>query len=150
MAGIMGYNYPIRQAHIYSMGQVIREGYICPMDMTFRDALKHAMAVNGIKSLRSVATATGVSYHILKNMNQGKSERPNAEAATKIADYFEASLTDFYAGRVAPRSGKDMSVMDDVAKIKNIMQDLRPESRARVQAFAEALRQTDEGSQQNE
>ncbi|MDK8874381.1 helix-turn-helix transcriptional regulator [Paracoccus sp. SSJ] len=120
------------------------------MDMTFRDALKHAMAVNGIKSLRSVATATGVSYHILKNMNQGKSERPNAEAATKIADYFEASLTDFYAGRVAPRSGKDMSVTDDVAKIKSVMQDLRPESRARVQAFAEALRQTDEGFQQNE
>lgn len=152
MTGSMGYFYPIMQGHIYSILQAGRQGYICPMEMKFIDALKLAMEKTGLAtSLREVAIQTGVSYDILKNINQGKSEKPNAAAATKIADFFGVSLSDFYAGRFPDKpSEASVELARDVAQITRSVSALSEENRHRVQAFAEALRLTEEDPPQTE
>lgn len=152
MPGIMGYNYPIRQAQIYSIRMAKAMGYICPMEMTFIEALRHAMKVTGRgKSLRDVATRSGVSYDILKNVNQGKSEKPNAEDATKIADFFEVSLSDFYAGNVRYLGDEvNPEVVQGVAKMNSIMRRLRkPSSHEQLRLFAQSLLRAEEEALQN-
>lgn len=151
MPGIMGYNYPFLQEHIYSIQQHDSPGYICPMEITFKKALRHAMGVVGSKSLRSVAMGAGVSYHILKNIDQEKSQTPNAEAASRIADYFGVSVADFYAGNIPKPDGEpDPSLAEDIAGVSTVMRHLHEDSRARVRAFAEALRQTEQENGQTE
>lgn len=115
MSGNMGYNYPLMQEHFYPIQASAPQGYISPMEMSFKEALEHAMRVTGrAKSLRDLAGKAGVSYDILKNISQNKSERPNAEAAARIADFFGASLKDFYSGRV-PATGEEAALMIAVA-----------------------------------
>lgn len=152
MGGIMGLNYPTVQGYLYSIQQQASLGYKCPMKMSFKEALKHANRVSGRnESLRSIAANTGVSYDILKNLNQDKSEKPNALAATKIADYYGASLSAFYEGDIpSDLTAGDTDLAKDAANISWIMRNLRKESRDRVKAFAEALRQTEEGPERNE
>lgn len=152
MSGIMGYKYPFAQGHIYSISEPRFRGYICPMEMKFIDALKLAMKVTKrASSMREVAIATGISYDILKNVSQGKSEKPNAEAAMKVAEFFGVSLSDFYAGNFDALSAEtDASLSADVAKVTGALQSLSKENRLRVQAFAEALRLSEGDGSQSE
>lgn len=140
----MGYNYPLAQGHFYSMSAARREGYKCPMGMTFKEALKHAMRVRSLRSVRGVAVSAGVSPDILKNVMQGKSATPNAEAASRVADYFGVSVKDFLAGRVDAEN-PGTQVQEDAATISDLVRRLqRPEHRDQVEAFARALLQTEE------
>lgn len=152
MGGIMGYKYPTLQGYTYAIPRPSRAGYICPMEMSFIEALKHAMRVTGRgASLRDVATRAGISYDIIKNANQGKSFRPNAESATKVADFFRVSLSDFYAGNVVPLADDDdEEVAEDVLTVSQSVRRLRKENREKVKAFAEALHQTEEVDRQAE
>lgn len=144
----MGYNYPVRQAYFYSISAANAVGYICPMEMTFKEALKHAMKVRGITSMRQVASGAGMSYDILKNTNQAKSEKPNAKAATKVADFFGVSLSDFYAGNIPPSTGEDpVLVAADVEKVSGITRNLQPSNRDLLKTFAESLFETQEAEQ---
>lgn len=141
MPGNMGYNYPFMQEHFYPIQRQAPQGYISPMEMTFKEALEHAMRVTGrAKSLRDLAVKAGVSYDILKNISQNKSERPNAEAAAKIADFFGASLKDFYAGRVSASSGEDTaSIAADTEQLTGLLRLLEKKHRDQVQEFAKSL-----------
>ena len=140
----MGYNYPQAQGHFYSITETPQEGYKCPMGLTFKEALEHAMRVRSLRSVRGVAMGAGVSPDILKNIMQGKSSTPNAEAAARIADYFGVSLKDFLAGRI-DSEGTDSRLREDAAKISDLISRLqRPEHRDQVEAFARALLQTEE------
>ena len=67
------------------------------MQMTFKDALINAQSKGG-RSLLSIARAAGVSYDTLKNVSQGKSQRPNLEDALKVARSFGVSLEQFLEG----------------------------------------------------
>lgn len=104
----------------------MRRGYICPMDLTFREALDHAMRATGNASLRQVATGAGVSYDILKNVRQGKSEKPNPEAAIRVARFFGVSLEDFYRGRVEP-GRRDSTLEADKERLRRAILDLSDE-----------------------
>ncbi|MDF3607526.1 helix-turn-helix transcriptional regulator [Paracoccus sp. DMF-8] len=150
MPRIMGYYYPNQQEQFYSIHHTNPMGYICPMEMTFREALSHARTVTGRgKSLREIATSAGVSYDILKNINQGKSEMPNAEFAAKVAEFFGASLKDFLAGRVRKLSEEEAAeIAEDVAKVSDIMRNLEKAHRDQVRAFSLALFQTEEAEKQ--
>lgn len=146
----MGYNYPTKQAQIYSILAGVTAGYICPMEMSFKEALRHAMQIYRITSMREVATRAGISYNILKNINQAKSEKPNAEAATKVADFFGVSLSDFYAGRIPEPNGDDPSELaQDVAKVSGIARNLHKSNRERLKLFAESLFETEEASRRS-
>lgn len=125
-------------------------GYKCPMVMTFKEALEHAMRVRSLTSVRGVATKAGVSPHILKNIMQGKSEKPNAEAAAKVAEFFGVSVKDFLAGSVSV-AADDASIKEDAAAISDLVRRLhRPEHRDQVEAFARALLQTEEAQKPSE
>jgi transcriptional regulator with XRE-family HTH domain len=127
-----------------------RAEYKCPMSMTFKEALEHAMRVRGLASVRGVAREAGVSEHILKNIMQGKSERPNAEAAASLADFFGVSVRDFLAGSVGPAPDLD-EVKRDAAAISDLVRRLRrSEHRDQVEAFARALLQTEEAQKPSE
>lgn len=52
------------------------------------------------RTLRSVATAAGVSYEQLKNLKQGKAQKTNVDDAMKVAASFGVSLEDFYRGQL--------------------------------------------------
>lgn len=146
----MGYNYPQMQGHFYSIQARWPVGYKCAMSMTFREALKHAMQVRSLKSVRAVATEAGVSPDILKNIMQGKSAKPNAEAAAKVADFFGVSVKDFLAGQVNP-DDDDTQLSKDAAAISDLVRRLhRPEHRDQVEAFARALLQTEEAQRPSE
>jgi transcriptional regulator with XRE-family HTH domain len=120
------------------------------MRMTFKEALEHAMRVRSLRSVRGVAVSAGVSPDILKNIMQGKSSTPNAEAAAKVADYFGVSVKDFLAGSVGSAED-DTSVREDAAKISDLVRRLqRPEHRDQVEAFARALLQTEEAGRPSE
>lgn len=149
----MGYNYPYTQGHFYSIQAHGRMGYICPMDMTFKEALEHAMRVTGRgRSLRDVAKRAGVSYDILKNVNQSKSEKPNALAAAKVADFFGVSVTDFFAGRVDPMPDDEAAdVAEDVATVTDLVRRLHQKAhRDQVRTFAKSLLQIEEAERQPE
>lgn len=73
-------------------------GIFAPMEKTFREALLTALTATK-RSLRSVAIDAGVSYDLLKNLKQGKSQIPNADDARKVAHAFGVSVDDFYEGR---------------------------------------------------
>lgn len=149
----MGYNHPSAQGHFYSIQAASSVGYICPMEKTFKEALEHAMRVTGRgRSLRDVATRTGVSYDILKNISQNKSEKPNAQAAAKIADFFGVSLIDFYAGRVQPVTDEAAAeVAEDVATVTDLVRRLQDKGhRDQVRAFAKSLLQIEEAEQRPE
>jgi transcriptional regulator with XRE-family HTH domain len=119
-------------------------GYKCPMGMTFKEALEHAMRVRELTSVRGVANSAGVSPHILKNIMQGKSEKPNADAAARVADFFGVSVKDFLAGNVSVEAD-DATIKEDAAAISDLVRRLnRPEHRDQVEAFARALLQTEE------
>lgn len=123
------------------------------MGMTFKEALEHAMRVTGRgRSLRDVAIKAEVSYDILKNISQNKSEKPNAQAAAKIAHFFGVSLIDFYAGRVAPRSDDETAeVAEDVATVTDLVRRLQEKGhRDQVRAFAKSLLQIEEAERQPE
>lgn len=108
------------------------------------------MRARGLTSVRGVAVKAGVSPDILKNTMQGKSTKPNAEAAAKIADFFGASVKDFYAGNINPDAG-DPTVRKDVVSITEIVIRLqKPEHRDQVEAFARALLLTEEGQKPSE
>lgn len=139
----MGYNYPQMQGHFYSIQELPQMGYKSPMKMTFKHALEHAMRVRSITSVRGVAVKAGVSPDILKNIMQEKSEKPNAAAAAKIADFFGASVQDFLAGAVSP-DAEDAAVKRDAAAISDLVRRLHPEHRDQVEAFARALLRTEE------
>jgi transcriptional regulator with XRE-family HTH domain len=146
----MGYNYPLAQGQFYSIQRPFAAGYKCPMGMTFKEALEHAMRARSLKSVRGVAVSAGVSPDILKNVMQGKSSTPNAEAAAKIADFFGVSVKDFLAGSVDPQ-GNDIKVREDAATISELVRRLqRPEHRDQVEAFARALLQTEEAQRPSE
>lgn len=140
----MGYNYPFRQEQFYLIRAGEGMGYLCPMTMSFKEALKHAMAVRGL-SMRQVAVGADVSYDILKNASQGRSERPNANAAIKVAAFFDASLEDFYRGDVHPLGAKPAPNLDALMRA---VADLPAGDVDRVRLFAEALRAS--ASQQDE
>ncbi|SEN50685.1 hypothetical protein SAMN04489859_100898 [Paracoccus alcaliphilus] len=152
MRDIMGYKYPTKQEHIYSIHAATTIGYICPMEMSFKEALEHAMRVSKRgKSKRNVAILAGISPDIMKNISQNKSRTPNAEAATKVADFFGVSLSDFYAGNIPEDIGEDATeIAEDAAKVSGVVRGLSKESREKVQAFAEALRQTEEAARRSE
>jgi transcriptional regulator with XRE-family HTH domain len=138
------------QGHFYSIQRLPRAGYKCTMRMTFKEALEHAMRVRSLRSVRGVAVSAGVSPDILKNIMQGKSSTPNAEAAAKVADYFGVSVKDFLAGSVGSAED-DTSVREDAAKISDLVRRLqRPEHRDQVEAFARALLQTEEAGRPSE
>lgn len=123
------------------------------MKMTFKEALEHAIHTTGrAKSWRAVATRADVSYDILKNIKQGKSEKPNAEAAAKIADFFGASLPDFYAGLVFPDDSEEAAALTaDTVKITDVVRRLQDQKhRDQVEAFARALLQTEEAQKLSE
>lgn len=144
MGRTMEYNYPQRQGHFYSIQTALAVGYKCSMSMSFKQALEQAMRARSLTSVRGVALAAGVSPDILKNIRQGKSATPNAEAATKIADYFGVSVKDFLDGKVGPVTD-DAEVRKDAATISDLVQRLeRPEHRDQVEAFARALLRTEE------
>lgn len=126
----MEYNYPQRQGHFYSIQGQTLMGYKCPMSMSFKEALEHAMRVRSLTSVRGVATRSGVSPDILKNIMQGKSAMPNAEAAAQIADFFGVSVRDFLAGAVSPDTD-DAEIKQDAAAISDLVRRLqRPEPAA--------------------
>lgn len=106
------------------------------MDLTFREALDHAMRATGESSLRQVANGAGVSYDILKNVRQGKSEKPNPEAAMKVARHFGVTLEDFYRGRVEP-GRKDSTLEADKERLRRAILDLSDE--ASVEKVADYL-----------
>ena len=133
----MGYNYPIRQGQFYSVRSEQPPEYVQPMTLSFKDALTKQREAHGGLSLGRVAKGAGVSGDILKNINQGKSERPNADAADKIARYFGVSLTEFLDGVVRLEIGPASS--RDLAKLNALVARLSLDDQARVEAFAEAL-----------
>ncbi len=150
MALMIEYNYPIQQGHFYSIQAEPLGGYKCSMSMTFKEALEHAMRAQSHTSLRGVATKAGVSYDILKNIMQGKSAKPNAEAAAKIADFFGVSVKDFLAGEVRGEPD-DIRIQLDVAAITDLVRRLQlPHHRDQVEAFARALLQTEEAQKPSE
>lgn len=153
MVGIMGYNYPQMQGHFYSIQVRLQMGYKNPMNMSVREALECAMRASGrASSLMELANKTGVSYDLLKNIKQGKSLKPNAIDANKIADFFGVSWNDFIAGRVPLENDQDAASRDrDAAEIKSLVRQLQvPAHRAKVQAFAEALLQTEQAQKPSE
>lgn len=79
------------------------------MGMTFAEAMKLA-AKRQKRSLRSIATETGVSYDIMKNLSQGKSEKPNFAAAQKIADALGVSVDGLLDGHVEDISTPSIAV----------------------------------------
>ncbi|OOY16740.1 S24 family peptidase [Thioclava sp. DLFJ4-1] len=70
------------------------------MTLSFLDALIAAQERKG-NSLRKTAAEAGVPYDFLKNVMQGKSQRPNLEDAIKIARYFGVTLEEFLEGASA-------------------------------------------------
>lgn len=136
----MEYIYPIMQGQFYSVRSGDGTGYICAMTLTFKDALTKQREAHGGLSLGRVAKGAGVSGDILKNINQGKSERPNADAANRIASYFGVTLTEFLEGVVRPEHGP--TAERDLTKLNALVSQLSPDDQARVEAFAEALAQT--------
>lgn len=147
MPATMGYNYSISKGHFYSIRTARGTGYICPMTMTFKDALNIQREARGGMSLGSIARGAGVSGDILKNINQGKSERPNAEAASKIAEFFGVTLSEFYEGVV--RLDAEPGALRDLLKLTGIASRLPPSDLARLEAFAEGLLRT-RGEQRSE
>lgn len=141
----MGYNYPNRQGSFYSIRDRSELGYICPMALTFKEALNRQREARDNMSLGKIARGAGVSGDILKNINQGKSEKPNAEAANKIAEFFGLTLAEFYQG-VVRLDGNPMAARD-LAKLTAIAATLNPADLARLEAFASALAQTEEDLQ---
>lgn len=138
------------QGHFYSVQATRAAGYNCPMSMTFKEALEHAMRVRSLTSVRGVAIQAGVSPDILKNVMQGKSTKPNAEAAAKVADFFGVSVKDFLAGAVSAEVD-DQNMKADVAAISDLVRRLqRREHRDQVEAFARALLQTQEARKLSE
>lgn len=69
------------------------------MHMSFKDALIHAQQ-RSERSIRSIAIAADVPYDTLKNVVQGKSQRPNLEDALKVARSFGVSLEQFLDGEL--------------------------------------------------
>ncbi|ULB10714.1 phage repressor protein [Cereibacter azotoformans] len=67
------------------------------MEMTFKDALAHALKETK-RSLRSVCVRAGVSYDQMKSLMQGKSNSTNIDDGIKIAAAFGVSVEDFFAG----------------------------------------------------
>jgi transcriptional regulator with XRE-family HTH domain len=146
----MEYNYPIVQGHFYSIQAGCVVGYKCPMSMTFKEALQHAMRVRSLTSVRAVAIEAGVSENILKNIMQGKSATPNAKAAATVADYFGVSVKEFLDGSVAA-DGDEAATKNDALTISDLVRRLqRPEHRDQVEAFARALLQTEEALRSSE
>lgn len=136
----MEYNYPASQGHFYSIRTDGCSGYISPMSLTFKEALDRQRTPRGL-SLGKVALGAGVSVHILKNINQGKSDRPNAEAAQKIAEFFGVTLAEFYSGVV--RLDADHEATRDFARLSALVARLTEADYQRVEAFAEALSRTE-------
>lgn len=99
MPSRIGYLYSLTQEHFYSISRKLVVGNFTHMHPTFREALLYAIDASG-KSLRSVAIDAGVSYEILKNLSQGKSQRTNVDDARLIARAFGVSLDDFYEGNL--------------------------------------------------
>lgn len=103
-----------------------RHGYIFPMSATFKTALQRALEVTG-KSLRSISTASGVSYEQLKALKQGRAQSTNVDDAMLVARAFGVTLDDFYLGRMTEESnhvavagrvgaGAEVMLQDDHAK----------------------------------
>lgn len=101
MAGKIGYNYPKRLGIFYPVREPPIEGIFPLMETTFKIALDQALAQTG-RSLRSIATAAGVSYDQLKNLRQGKAQTTNVDDAMKVAAVFGVTLNEFYAGVTTP------------------------------------------------
>lgn len=64
------------------------------MTKTFRDALMHWKDVTG-RSLRDIASSSGVSYEQLKKLGQGKSRSTNVDDAVRIANDLGMTLEEF-------------------------------------------------------
>lgn len=94
----------------------------------------------------------GVSPDILKNIMQGKSEKPNAEAAARIADFFGVALSDFYAGLVGSGDSEESAALAaDTAKITDVVRRLQDQkNRDLVESFARALLQNEEAQKPSE
>lgn len=138
------------QGHFYSIQRSGPVGYKCTMSLSFKDALEHAMRARSLTSVRGVATKAGVSPDILKNIMQGKSAKPNAEAAAKIADFFGVSVKEFFAGAV-DSDALTAEVKEDVTAISDLVRRLqRQEHRDQVEAFARALLRTEEAQKSSE
>lgn len=148
MVQSMGYNYPITQGSFYSIQATASVGYFCPMDMTFREALDHAIASGRAKSWRDVATRSGVSYDILKNIKQGKSQRPNAEDALKVAGVFRVSLEQFYRGELdAPED--DPAIEEDMSRLMDAIRAMKGDgSIGKVADFAQIVLDAEKGKSQ--
>lgn len=69
------------------------------MVLTFKEALEHALAESG-QPLRAIATRSGVSYDLLKNLKQGKSQTTNVDDARKVAAGFGVTLDEFLEGKL--------------------------------------------------
>ena len=69
------------------------------MVQTFKSALGFALEKTG-RSLRSIASDAGVSYDLLKNLKQGKSQTTNVDDAKRIASAFGVKLDAFLEGHL--------------------------------------------------
>lgn len=116
--------------------------------LTFKEALTAQRNPRGL-SLEKVAEGAGVSLHILKNANQGKSRRPNAEAVRDVAKFFGVTVSEFYAGVV--RLGSKPGSVADLSALVAIVSKLKDRhSIARLEGYAQSLVQIEEAAQRSE
>lgn len=145
----MGYNYPLLQEHFYSIQAISLVGYFCPMEMTFREAVQNAIAVGKVRSLRDLATKAGISYDILKNISQGKSSKPNPEAAMNVAAVFGVSLEQFYRGEL-DQPEDDPAMAEDIARLMEAVRSLTDAgSVGRIADYAETVRLAEQAKKQS-
>lgn len=111
------------------LGATRRADYHDAMRMAFRDALLKALEDDGV-SLRSVATATGISYEQLKKLKQGKSTSTNVDDAVVIANHFGMSLDEFIGDRTKVVRGE----------IVELYNALEPSERSLLLAAARGFR----------
>lgn len=97
--------------------------------LTFRDAFLLALEQNNV-SMAEISRRTGVSLEQMKKLKQGKTQKTNVEDAMKIATYFGQSLEKFIGNPelVSP------------IRIVQIYNELQPEKRQALEAYASGLR----------
>jgi phage repressor protein C with HTH and peptisase S24 domain len=96
----MGYYYPIKQGYFSSLSRLgnLDEKFL--MERTFIEAFQNALKETN-RSVRSVATATGIPYERLKQVARGRTATTNADDAYTIARAFGVPYEDFMEGRLS-------------------------------------------------
>ncbi|ETD89820.1 S24 family peptidase [Rhodobacter capsulatus] len=77
------------------------------MENSFKTALDHALKATN-RSLRSVATQSGVSYEQLKALMQGKAQKTNFDDGVKVVSAFGVSVEQFLGGGISSDPAADV------------------------------------------